>query len=200
MTSKEKDNVCETLKYTGMDLFRSKGYSGTGLQEIINKAKTSKGGFYYYFKNKEDFAVQVIETHANILINGLQEAVKELNGTPMQIVKSILIARIEHFDKLNYKRGSLLVQLLTEATDRGSPILKIVNQCYDRIYDFLAERFYEAQKAGELSIDHDPRELAVFVYCGFEGALIKARAEKSKQPLETYKKFVFAFLDSLTNN
>lgn len=48
----------ETLRQRIIDsaweLFYEKGYANTTIKEIIEKAGTSKGGFYYYFSQKDD--------------------------------------------------------------------------------------------------------------------------------------------------
>lgn len=48
----------ETLRQRIIDsaweLFYEKGYANTTINEIIEKAGTSKGGFYYYFSQKDD--------------------------------------------------------------------------------------------------------------------------------------------------
>lgn len=48
----------ETLRQRIIDsaweLFYEKGYANTTINEIIRKAGTSKGGFYYYFGQKDD--------------------------------------------------------------------------------------------------------------------------------------------------
>ena len=35
-------------------LFCAKGYEGTSVQDILNVAEMSKGGFYHHFASKED--------------------------------------------------------------------------------------------------------------------------------------------------
>lgn len=39
---------------TAWGLFYENGYENTTVNDIIRKVGTSKGGFYYYFKAKED--------------------------------------------------------------------------------------------------------------------------------------------------
>jgi TetR/AcrR family transcriptional repressor of nem operon len=196
---KQEKEVYDILIEIGSELFRQKGYSNTGVQEIIDKAKTSKGGFYHHFKNKEDFAVQILNVHTNNIIQGLEKLVNEHQGTPVGKIKWTLLARINHFDQMNYKRGSLLMQLLTEASANKSPLLKTVNRCYDQLYDCIASQLSEAERIGELKNtgNYTTKELAIFIYSGFEGALVKARAERSRYTLDIYTRFLFAFLDQL---
>ena len=48
---------CKTrddLINAALTLFDEKGYLGTSVEEIVKRAKVTKGAFYYYFKSKEE--------------------------------------------------------------------------------------------------------------------------------------------------
>nr|WP_076778265.1 TetR/AcrR family transcriptional regulator [Lachnoclostridium phocaeense] len=49
-----KAGLKQKIQEVAWELFREKGYENTTLSEIIQRAGTSKGGFYYYFSAKED--------------------------------------------------------------------------------------------------------------------------------------------------
>lgn len=42
------------------DLFLKHGYDGTGIEQIILKAETSRGGLYHHFKNKDALHLAVL--------------------------------------------------------------------------------------------------------------------------------------------
>ena len=50
----EKDNLRQVIMDTAWELFYEKGYESTTVNDIIKRAGTSKGGFYYYFKAKDE--------------------------------------------------------------------------------------------------------------------------------------------------
>lgn len=50
----EKTDLKEAIKNAAWQLFYEKGYEETTVNDIIEKAHTSKGGFYYYFKAKDE--------------------------------------------------------------------------------------------------------------------------------------------------
>jgi TetR/AcrR family transcriptional regulator, transcriptional repressor for nem operon len=45
----------------GAEIIHLKGFNHTGVQEVLRAAGVPKGSFYNYFKNKEDFGLQVID-------------------------------------------------------------------------------------------------------------------------------------------
>lgn len=50
----KKTDLKEEIKTAAWELFYEKGYEETTVNDIIKKANTSKGGFYYYFKAKDE--------------------------------------------------------------------------------------------------------------------------------------------------
>lgn len=63
----------EQIIVTAYNLFAEKGYDKTSVAEIIEKAGSSKGGFYHHFKSKEE----ILETISLSYI----ETIKEINKT-----------------------------------------------------------------------------------------------------------------------
>lgn len=49
-------------------LFKEKGYDKTTLNEILEASECSKGGFYHYYKSKEDIIPQVLDEYEEIYI------------------------------------------------------------------------------------------------------------------------------------
>ncbi len=53
----------EHILETAFRLFLKKGFSDISTNEVIREAETTKGGFYYCFKSREDLVVKVIEKY-----------------------------------------------------------------------------------------------------------------------------------------
>ena len=54
----------------GARIVLEKGFCDTGLAEVLEAAKVPKGSFYFHFKNKEDFGLQLVDTYAETLKAG----------------------------------------------------------------------------------------------------------------------------------
>ncbi len=54
MKHEDGANLRQEILNAAWELFDKNGYEKTTVNEIIKKANTSKGGFYYYFKAKEE--------------------------------------------------------------------------------------------------------------------------------------------------
>lgn len=54
MRQEDRANLKQEILDAAWELFDKNGYEKTTVNDIIKKANTSKGGFYYYFKAKEE--------------------------------------------------------------------------------------------------------------------------------------------------
>ena len=53
----------EHILETAFRLFLKKGFSDISINEVIREAETTKGGFYYCFKSRENLVAKVIEKY-----------------------------------------------------------------------------------------------------------------------------------------
>lgn len=58
-------------------LFLEKGYEETTVDEILNASGLSKGGFYHYFKSKEEVLAESISNFADNLLNELEPLIED---------------------------------------------------------------------------------------------------------------------------
>lgn len=71
----------KTIYENSKRLFREKGYDKTSLAEIIDASGCSKGGFYHYYKSKEDILPQVLDEYEEVYIECINAFVlPEQNG------------------------------------------------------------------------------------------------------------------------
>lgn len=54
------------------ELFWKNGYSATGINEILTQTGLPKGSFYFYFKSKDELAVEVITYYQSIILEHFQ--------------------------------------------------------------------------------------------------------------------------------
>ncbi len=58
---REKENRCNTILKAAETLFGRKGYHQTSIEEIADLAEVSTGTVYFYFKNKEDLLIKLMQ-------------------------------------------------------------------------------------------------------------------------------------------
>ena len=82
---KKNERKQELLKIA-YNMFLTKGYDNTSIDDIINEAKIAKGTYYYYFENKEATLEEVI----NMMINEEVESAKGIVNMPISIPEKLV--------------------------------------------------------------------------------------------------------------
>lgn len=75
--SPQEPNARQRLLETATELFAEKGYAGTSVREIVDRAGVSKPVLYYYFKSKEGLFYAILEWAAD----AQQEILNEIFAT-----------------------------------------------------------------------------------------------------------------------
>ena len=74
------------------DMFLEKGFSEVSTNEIIREAGLTKGGFYYYFKSREDLDQRVVERFIHPFFTKPVEKMQEVwNGKKQDILTGELL-------------------------------------------------------------------------------------------------------------
>ncbi|MEK3765474.1 TetR/AcrR family transcriptional regulator [Solibacillus sp. FSL K6-4121] len=87
----------ERIIETALDLFRNKGYHGVSVDEIVETAGTSKGGFYHKFKSKDALLYEIHDLFISHVLKETKKAYEE-NDTPIDKVTALLFAFTNVFD------------------------------------------------------------------------------------------------------
>lgn len=82
---KKNERKQELLKIA-YNMFLTKGYDNTSIDDIIHEAQIAKGTYYYYFESKEATLEEVI----NMMINEEVESAKRLLNSPISIPEKLV--------------------------------------------------------------------------------------------------------------
>ncbi|MGL4999761.1 MAG: TetR/AcrR family transcriptional regulator [Cetobacterium sp.] len=85
MTKKER------IKRTATILFAAKGIRNTKIEDIANVLNMAKGGFYYYFKSKEELLLEIMDNSV-ISRKGFLEEVGHLD-IPFEVKMKMIVKR-----------------------------------------------------------------------------------------------------------
>jgi AcrR family transcriptional regulator len=81
------------LLASALDLFEARGYHGTSVDEVVDRAGLTKGAFYHHFDSKEDLLLHIHD----IYIDGRYEACSRIiegDGTPVEKLRALITAAL----------------------------------------------------------------------------------------------------------
>jgi AcrR family transcriptional regulator len=97
------------MKIAGVasQLFGTKGYLETSMEDIASAAKVTKGGVYHYFRSKTEILYFICSTYVDLDLENLEQSLKGISKSADKI-KFIIFRHIEHYATHEYAAKTLL--------------------------------------------------------------------------------------------
>ncbi|MDO6441295.1 MULTISPECIES: TetR/AcrR family transcriptional regulator [unclassified Marinobacter] len=186
----------QTLIRVGLAALTEKGYSYTGLDEILRQASVPKGSFYHYFENKEAFGKVLIEAYGRFFAEKLERSLSDTSLQPLARIQAFVDDAKAGMQKFDYRRGCLIGNLGQEMAALPESFRNLLRETFQDWEARIARVLGEAQQAGEVSGQAAPGSMAQFFWIGWEGAVLRAKLEKSSQPLDQFAEGFMALVRS----
>ncbi len=186
-----KKNTKENILKTAAEIMHRKGFNHTGIQEILVAAGVPKGSFYFYFKNKEDLGLQVIDFFLEFYGQKARDMLNDPSTPPLERLNRFMSGFTDLFESMDYTRGCPVGNLAQEMGDLSPAFREKLKEALDAMTTIYEQVLEEAREAGDISERLDARELAEFMISSWHGALIRMKVERSTRPLETVQRFIF---------
>ncbi|NDY93760.1 acrylate utilization transcriptional regulator AcuR [Ideonella livida] len=174
------------LLRTGLAVLTEKGYSAVALDEILRLAQLPKGSFYHCFASKEAFGQALIQAYAAYFAQRLDRSFLDTRLTPLARLRHFVDEAQRGMARYGFKRGCLVGNL---GQEMGTLPESFRAQLVAVLHDWEARTaacLRAAQQAGELSPAHDCAALAHYFWTGWEGAVLRAKLERSPTPLAAF--------------
>jgi TetR/AcrR family transcriptional regulator, transcriptional repressor for nem operon len=165
------------------------GVNGTSMKDIADKAAILKGSFYNYFKSKEEFVSAVLESYAVRWEVNVVAIFREKTMTARAKFQGYFSRMKELAASMHYTQGSLVGNFAQELSGASEKFAAQSENIFRRMQSYIAEAIKEAQIAGALAESEDPETLAEIILNSTEGAILRAKAQRSTRPLEILEAF-----------
>ena len=184
----------ELLLRAGLEVLTEKGFSATGIDEILGRAGVPKGSFYHYFASKEAFGLGLIERYGEFFARKLDRHLDNRSLPPLARLHAFVDDARAGMARLGYRRGCLIGNLGQEMGSLPESFRARLKETFEDWQARFSACLKEAQEAGEVARSADTDQLAAFFWIGWEGAVLRAKLEQSARPLEVFAAFYFAGL------
>lgn len=146
---RKKGELRERIYATSLELFRSRGYDGTTVDEITLAVGVAKGTFFNHFPTKQAI---LLEWYGRLTLRSLREAEARAHGSGMEAVLSLFGA---------LARGAMADRDLFRAKTAGgdADLVEAERRLDARVRDYLEGRLRLALDRSELEQGTDVEAL-----------------------------------------
>lgn len=186
-----KGNAKELLLQKGAEIIYLKGYNHTGINEILDAAGVPKGSFYFYFKSKEDFGLQLVDHFMTRFLNTADAYIADSEEPYLDRLRSFFNDFLYFFEKNGYMGGCPIGNFSLEMGDLNENFRKKLESSFQAMKEKVLIFLANARDSGELSQTLDIDGLADFILNSWEGALMRLKVTRSSDQMHLFYKIVF---------
>jgi len=179
----------EQIVQAGLKCLATKGFNGVGVQDITDTAGVPKGSFYNHFESKEALGAEIVERYG--ADKRRRELLTDKSIPPLERLR-------RHYERLStvcadarFERGCILGNFSAELANQSPLIRESLQRLYALWTKDLAAVIAEAQQNGAIANKTKASDIAALLLDGYEGALLRARVERSRKPFDRFMKFAF---------
>jgi len=191
-------NLRERIIHESLKLFSLKGFLSTSIDDILQAANASKGGFYNHFPSKEALFFEVLEEARRIWRERCLSGLDEIESPVGKIERLLENYRDQYLkDGENFPGGCIFVTFSVELDDQLPDLCREVNVGFVGLKALIQRLLDEAKESGELSKNSSTSAITEMLFAGMVGASVIYGVDKSTDGLDSSINTLIDFLEGL---
>jgi AcrR family transcriptional regulator len=175
MPSETRDRIVQA----SAELFRRKGYTGTGLKQIATEARAPFGSIYHFFPGgKAELGEETIRVGGEFFRRLVAGVMNEPAASPVDAVGNVFRGAAETLVATDYADACPIETIALEVASTDERLRRATADVFESWIEWGAEWFEAVGVERERA-----RELTLGMVCALEGAFVLARAMRSTEPL-----------------
>jgi TetR/AcrR family transcriptional repressor of nem operon len=179
---------------TAMLLFWRQGYTATSLAQLLESMAIGRSSFYAAFSDKRSLFIEslsLFSQRTNILF---KEARAEREALPA--IKQFFEKTLFDVPERRMRRGCMMVNTVLELDEVDQDLSRLAGEKLAEIEAEFEDCFSMAVRAGKISAQQSPRQLAQFMMTINQGLRVASRKNTKKQELVEILQTTLSLLDT----
>ena len=168
---------------TSSDLILHKGFTGVGLQEILQSCEIPKGSFYHYFQSKEAFGCELVQHYVDNYQVRLNDVWRSDKSPYQKLIEYFNLWIEDPETQCGWADSCLIVKLAAEVADLSEDMRAIMSAGVDKVIKRIAEIIVLGKQDGSIQAETDALTVAQVTYQMWMGAALLSKLQKDKTPL-----------------
>jgi TetR/AcrR family transcriptional repressor of nem operon len=191
MRGMSKTSLRDKILDAGLKVMFRKGYTGSGVRDIVAEARAPQGSFTNHFRSKEIFAREVLDRYFEGTQDLVSAALDDKSLSARERLRRYLDIITARLAADGFMRGCLIGDFSLEAIPHSEMLRERLVEIFAQWRAPFAACIVQAQAAGEVAATFTADDLAEFLLASWEGAILRMKVERSVEPLERFKTIAF---------
>lgn len=187
----------EKLLETARQLMQTQGYSATSVDQICEAAGLTKGGFFHYFKSKEELGKSVLDYYVLSSLQTISRAPFLKKKDPLHRLYGYLDFMVEKFSDPANEKSCLLGNFAQELSDSHPEIRARCAVHFTRLAELFKDILEETKAQYAPGTRLDTQSLADHFIAVLEGSILLAKAKGDRRIIEKSLSYFKQYLKTL---
>lgn len=157
------------------ELVETGGYFSAGLNQVIAVSGAPRGSLYFHFPDGKDQLVGESVRRAGQAMGAAFEGMAESSASVAEFVEGVLRHLGDRLEESGWQKGCPVATVALEMAAASDPLQQACSEVYAS---------WTAALRARLDGRQDADDLAVTILALIEGALLLAKAHRSREPLD----------------
>lgn len=175
------ESTREKILVSARELFNTKGFSATTINDLVQATGMQKGSLYFHFAGKDDIARAVLSEATREFMDFLSAALAGDN--PGASLEQFFRCALEKHLASGFVGGCLFGNTALEMSDSDPDFAAAIAKVFDQWSDKVAIVVAGAQQSGQIRTDISSEALANHIIATIEGGIMMSRLKKDERPL-----------------
>jgi TetR/AcrR family transcriptional repressor of nem operon len=184
----------EKILSEGLRVVHERGFAGASVRDIVAAAGVPQGSFTNHFASKEAFGLEIIERYFENSSRLMAETLRNDERPALERLGAYIDAQIERMGRSSMRNGCLFGNFTAELNDGSEAIRDRVAAIFTEVRASLAYCLRAAVRSGEVTRVIDCDDIAGFIVSSLQGAILLAKAYRSPEPVERFKRILFSMV------
>jgi AcrR family transcriptional regulator len=193
----QRQETYDRIMSAALDLFVTKGYEGTTVDQIAEAAGLTKGAIYFHFSNKGDVLDALLDQVERHFVDPMDQRVRQAG--PRAIDKMVSFAHQQsELGVGNTKLAILAIRTSSGMAREDDRFHEKIRHIYRRLYAILEDIIELGKAQGDFRADMSTRQLASYVIAAHDGTFLEwQRRGLELNPPEIIQAFRTLSIDAL---
>lgn len=162
-----------------MNIFWSRGYNATSMEDLIGGLSISRSSLYDTYTNKHTLFMKALEHYQHIASIKVQEIMNG-QGSAKEKVKKLIEHATSGIYQDKKRMGCFMVNAEVEVAPHDKKVNNLVCSNDKQMEEIFYQVIQEGKKSGEIKNRQDARALARFISNVIKGMLVTAKTTSDK--------------------
>ena len=163
-----------------MNLFWAKGYSATGLNELLETMEIGRKSLYDTFGNKRALYIKALHRYSQTVVGGIDRALNSPDRPALENVRAVM-RDIAARNAEPMSSGCLLCVSMAQFRTDDAEMAGVLRKHMHRVENAYYKAFAKAQAQGDLRPETNVRNLARLFMSAHQGLTVIGRVTETQE-------------------